>query len=99
MGLFKDKSVILVVIWETKWGEIIHGCRIQKNLRKGLIFGLSTRKYLGNSGVLSHFTISQVLGAYFYSYDFLVTLTLLSMFYIGENGFHKVQGVEAHAVG
>lgn len=50
MGLFKDKSMVLVVIWEMKQGEIHSERRDPENLRKGLIFGLSTRQQIGVGG-------------------------------------------------
>lgn len=47
MGLFKDKSIVLVVIWELKQGETHSERRDPENLRKGLIFGLATRQVGG----------------------------------------------------
>lgn len=77
MGLFKDKSMVLVVIWEMKQGEIQSEMRDRENLRKGLIFGSSTRQQVGSRWVclflfclFCHFIISQARGIYFYSCDF-----------------------------
>lgn len=42
--------MVLVVIWEMKQGEIHSERRDPENLRKGLIFGLSTRQQIGVGG-------------------------------------------------